>query len=73
VDTGKAVARTNKALVRSGSCQWSEAISESVHFLQDDASKELEEKLFKFVVSMVGFLYFFLRILYGLFSDCLIF
>lgn len=52
VDTGKAVARTNKALVRSGSCQWSEAISESVHFLQDDASKELEEKLFKFVVSM---------------------
>lgn len=52
VETGKAVARTNKALVRSGSCQWSEAVSESVHFLQDDASKELEEKLFKFVVSM---------------------
>lgn len=52
VETGKAVARTNKALVRSGSCQWSEAVSESVHFLQEDASKELEEKLFKFVVSM---------------------
>ncbi|KAH9326091.1 hypothetical protein KI387_006269, partial [Taxus chinensis] len=52
VETGKAVARTNKALVRSGSCQWSEAVSESVRFLQDDISKEPEEKLFKFVVSM---------------------
>lgn len=52
VETAKAVARTNKALVRSGSCQWSEAVSESVHFSQEDASKELEEKLFKFVVSM---------------------
>ncbi|XP_057832801.2 uncharacterized protein LOC131043587 isoform X2 [Cryptomeria japonica] len=51
VETGKAVARTNKALVRSGTCQWSEAVSESVRFLQDDISKELEEKLFKFVVS----------------------
>ena len=60
METGKAFARTNKALVRSGSCQWSEAVSESVHFLQEDASKELEEKLFKFVVSMVGFLDFFL-------------
>ena len=60
METGKAVARTNKALVQSGSFQWSEAVSESVHFLQEDASKELEEKLFKFVVSMVGFLDFFL-------------
>ena len=60
METGKAVAKTNKALVRSGSCQWSEAVSESVHFLQEDASKELEEKIFKFVVSMVGFLDFFL-------------
>ena len=60
METGKAIVRTNKALVRSGSCQWSEAVSKSVHFLQEDASKELEEKLFKFVVSMVGFLDFFL-------------
>eukprot|EP01018_Ginkgo_biloba_P020269 Gb_23357 [translate_table: standard] len=52
VETGKAIARTNKALVRSGSCQWAEAVSESIRFLQDDNSKELEERLLKFVVSM---------------------
>eukprot|EP01018_Ginkgo_biloba_P012227 Gb_04459 [translate_table: standard] len=52
VETGKAIARTNKASVHDGSCQWSEDVSESVHFLQDDNSRELEEKLYKFVVSM---------------------
>ncbi|KAH9317422.1 hypothetical protein KI387_019191, partial [Taxus chinensis] len=52
VETGKAIARTNKAVVDSGNCKWLEDVSESVRFLQDDNSRELEEKLYKFVVSM---------------------
>ncbi|XP_057852911.2 uncharacterized protein LOC131063154 isoform X2 [Cryptomeria japonica] len=52
VETGKAIARTNKAIVRGGNCKWLEDVSESVRFLQDDNSRELEEKLYKFVVSM---------------------
>nr|XP_043623373.1 interaptin-like [Erigeron canadensis] len=52
VETGKTIARSNKALVRNGSCQWTETISESIWISHYDSSKELEEHLFKFVVSM---------------------
>ncbi|XP_077225832.1 uncharacterized protein LOC143859049 isoform X2 [Tasmannia lanceolata] len=52
VETGKTVAKSSKAVVRIGNCQWTEAMSESIWVPQDDASKELEECLFKFVVSM---------------------
>ncbi|XP_023746022.1 uncharacterized protein LOC111894168 [Lactuca sativa] len=52
VETGKTVARSNKALVRNGNCQWTETLSESIWISHDDSSKELEEHLFKFVVSM---------------------
>ncbi|CAI9097899.1 OLC1v1034419C3 [Oldenlandia corymbosa var. corymbosa] len=46
-ESGKTVAKLGKALVRSGNCQWTETISESVW-----VSKESEECIFKFVVSM---------------------
>ncbi|KAK9072788.1 hypothetical protein SSX86_009223 [Deinandra increscens subsp. villosa] len=52
IKTGKTVARSNKALVRNGNCQWTETLSESIWISHDDSSKELEEHLFKFVVSM---------------------
>ncbi|KAK9072791.1 hypothetical protein SSX86_009226 [Deinandra increscens subsp. villosa] len=52
IKTGITVARSNKALVRNGNCQWSETLSESIWISQDGSSKELEEHLFKFVVSM---------------------
>ncbi|XP_058076632.1 uncharacterized protein LOC131225186 isoform X2 [Magnolia sinica] len=52
VETGKTIAKSSKAIVRSGNCQWSEALSESIWVSQDNASKEFEESLFKFVVSM---------------------
>ncbi|KAL4592098.1 hypothetical protein LXL04_005082 [Taraxacum kok-saghyz] len=52
VETGKTVARSNKALVRNGNCQWTESLSESIWISHDDSSKEMEEHLFKFVVSM---------------------
>ncbi|KVH90500.1 EEIG1/EHBP1 N-terminal domain-containing protein [Cynara cardunculus var. scolymus] len=52
VETGKTIARSNKAMVRNGNCQWTETLSESIWISNDDSSKELEEHLFKFVVSM---------------------
>ncbi|MFS7914981.1 putative NT-type C2 domain-containing protein [Helianthus anomalus] len=52
VETGKTIARTNKALVRNGNCQWTETLSESIWIKHNNSPKELEEHLFKFVVSM---------------------
>ncbi|RWR93834.1 protein MLP1-like protein [Cinnamomum micranthum f. kanehirae] len=51
IETGKTVAKSSKAVVRNSNCQWTEALSESIWVSQEDASKELEECLFKFVVS----------------------
>ncbi|MCD7468887.1 hypothetical protein HAX54_007434 [Datura stramonium] len=53
VETGKTVAKLGKSLVKNGSCQWPETLLESVWISQDDSSSlELEESLYKFVVSM---------------------
>ncbi|KAL3532008.1 hypothetical protein ACH5RR_005529 [Cinchona calisaya] len=52
VESGKTVAKLGKALVRSGNCQWSETLLESVWISKDDSLKEPEECLFKLVVSM---------------------
>lgn len=54
VETGKTVAKLGKGIVRNGNCTWTETLVESVWISKDDvSSKELEERLFKFVVSMV--------------------
>ncbi|XP_024187421.1 sporulation-specific protein 15 isoform X1 [Rosa chinensis] len=52
VETGKTIAKSSKAAVRNGSCQWSEALSESIWISQDDSSKEMEDSFFKLVVAM---------------------
>lgn len=52
VETGKTVAKASKATVRSGTCQWTETFSESMWTPQDDVSKEMEDCVFKLVVSM---------------------
>ncbi|KAJ8532791.1 hypothetical protein K7X08_015680 [Anisodus acutangulus] len=53
VETGKTVANLGKTLVKNGSCQWPETLLESVWISQDDSSSlELEESLYRFVVSM---------------------
>ncbi|XP_062117416.1 uncharacterized protein LOC133831219 [Humulus lupulus] len=52
VETGKTVSKTSKAVVRNGSCQWNETLSESIRVLEDDSSKEIEDCLYKFIVSM---------------------
>lgn len=52
VETGKTIAKSSKALVRNGSCQWTDTLAESVLVSHDDPSKELEDCLFKLVISM---------------------
>ncbi|KAK1434891.1 hypothetical protein QVD17_00645 [Tagetes erecta] len=52
VETGKTIARSNKALVKNGTCQWTETVSESIWISHNDSSNDLEEHLLKFVVSM---------------------
>ncbi|XP_048127559.1 myosin-9-like isoform X2 [Rhodamnia argentea] len=52
VETGKTIVKSSKALVRNGSCQWTETLAESVLVSHDDPSKELEDCLFKLVISM---------------------
>ncbi|KAH8505728.1 hypothetical protein H0E87_012805 [Populus deltoides] len=53
VETGKTIAKTSKAAVRNGNCQWTESLSESTWTAsQDESSKEHDDCLFKFVVAM---------------------
>ncbi|MQL90728.1 hypothetical protein Taro_023329 [Colocasia esculenta] len=52
VESGKTIAKSSKALVHNGSCLWAESLSECIFLSQDDATKELEECIYKFVVSM---------------------
>jgi hypothetical protein len=54
VETGKTIAKTSKAAVRNGNCQWTESLSESTWTAsQDESSKEHDDCLFNFVVAMV--------------------
>lgn len=53
VETGKTVAKSGKAVVRNGACQWSETLSESVWVSLEESSVEVEDCLFKLVLSMV--------------------
>lgn len=52
-DSGKAIAKTTKANVRNGTCKWADPIYETTRLLQDIKTKQYDEKLYKFVVSMV--------------------
>ncbi|KAK4803233.1 hypothetical protein SAY86_001436 [Trapa natans] len=51
-DSGKATAKTTKANVRNGTCKWSDPIYETTRLLQDVRTKQFDEKLYKFVISM---------------------
>ncbi|KAJ0973686.1 hypothetical protein J5N97_015651 [Dioscorea zingiberensis] len=52
VETGKTIAKSSKTVVHGGTCQWTDSISESIWVSQGVTSKELEECLYKIVVSM---------------------
>ena len=53
LENGKTIAKTNKAVVRNGTCQWAETLSESIWVSGKKASKEMEDCFFKLVVAMV--------------------
>lgn len=53
VETGKPIAKSSKAVVRNGNCQWTETLSESIWISEDDSPKEMEDYFFKLVLSMV--------------------
>ncbi|XP_028778359.1 synaptonemal complex protein 1-like [Neltuma alba] len=50
-ENGKTVAKSGKAIVRNGSCQWTDTISHSISVSRDDSSKEIEDCLLKLLVS----------------------
>ncbi|RVW97717.1 hypothetical protein CK203_028110 [Vitis vinifera] len=52
VETGRTTTKTGKSSVRTGNCRWTETLSDSIWIPQDDASKEVEQCLFKLVVAM---------------------
>ncbi|XP_058003441.1 uncharacterized protein LOC110662676 isoform X1 [Hevea brasiliensis] len=53
VETGKTIAKSSKAAVRNGTCQWTETVSESIWVSQDgQPSNELEDCPYKLVVAM---------------------
>ncbi|CAN6576689.1 unnamed protein product [Malus baccata var. baccata] len=52
VETGKPIAKSSKAVVRNGNCQWTETLCESIWISQDESSKEMEDYFIKLVISM---------------------
>lgn len=53
-ETGRPVAKTSRAVVKNGTCQWPDIIIESTRLLYDTKTKEYEEKKYKFIVSSVS-------------------
>ncbi|XP_024990928.1 myosin-11-like isoform X1 [Cynara cardunculus var. scolymus] len=51
IETDKTVSKTGKASVCNGNCRWTETLSESIWVSHDDASKELQQCLYKLLIS----------------------
>ncbi|KAK6144711.1 hypothetical protein DH2020_021531 [Rehmannia glutinosa] len=51
-ESGKTARKSGKVPVKNGTCKWTETFSESVWISDTDSSKEMDEHLFKFLVSM---------------------
>ncbi|KAI7730060.1 hypothetical protein M8C21_020011 [Ambrosia artemisiifolia] len=51
VETDKTVTKTGKASVYNGNCRWTESLSESIWISHDDSSKELQQCLYKLLIS----------------------
>lgn len=49
---GKTISKSGKASVRNGSCRWTETLSDSIWVARDNDFKDLDQCLFKLVVSM---------------------
>lgn len=58
-DNGKTTAKSGKALVRNGSCEWPDIFSQSIMVSRDNSSKKTEDSVFKLLVATVlGFLHY---------------
>ncbi len=53
LETRKAVAKTARAVVKNGNCQWQDPIVESTRLQLNQTTNEYEEKFYKLVVSSV--------------------
>ncbi|OVA14076.1 EEIG1/EHBP1 N-terminal domain [Macleaya cordata] len=51
VDVGKPTVRSEKALVRDGTCRWENPIYEAVKFIQEAKTGKFNEKVYKLIVS----------------------
>lgn len=51
VESDKTVTKTGRASVWNGNCRWTETLSESIWLSQGDSSKELQQCLYKLLVS----------------------
>ncbi|KAH7537036.1 hypothetical protein FEM48_Zijuj03G0049700 [Ziziphus jujuba var. spinosa] len=56
METGKYITKSGKPLVHNGNCWWEETFVESAWISQDDASKDVQQCLFKLVVAMLALL-----------------
>ncbi|KAI4300370.1 hypothetical protein L6164_033758 [Bauhinia variegata] len=51
-ENGRTLAKSTKAPVRNGSCQWADTLSESIWISRDNISKEMEDCFLKLLVAM---------------------
>lgn len=52
-DVGKPTVKSEKALVRDGSCFWENAVYETVKFSREPKSGKIHERIYYFVVGTV--------------------
>lgn len=52
-DVGKPTVKSDKALVRDGSCLWENAVYETVKFSRDAKTGKIHERIYYFVVGTV--------------------
>ncbi|CAA6655623.1 unnamed protein product [Spirodela intermedia] len=55
VDVGKPTAKSEKAAVSSGACQWEKPIYETVKFVREPKTGRINEKVYHILVSATGF------------------
>ena len=62
VNIGKVTAKTGKTPVKDGSCQWSDALFESIHISHDSYGEENSKEFYKFILSTVRLIMPFLQL-----------
>ncbi len=50
METGKAVAKTARAAMKNGNCQWQDPVVESIQLQLDQTTNEYEENFYKLLL-----------------------